>query len=63
MTPGDATTQSDAELRRALEERLRFERLGGTKTLQVDVRLIAASNRELAQAVAAGIFRADLYEP
>lgn len=38
-----------------------FERLGGTKTLHVNVRLLAASNRDLEKAVAAGTFRADLY--
>ena len=38
-----------------------FERLGSTKTLRVNVRLIAASNRDLTKAVAAGAFRADLY--
>jgi transcriptional regulator with GAF, ATPase, and Fis domain len=38
-----------------------FERLGGTRTLRVDVRLIAASNRNLATMVASGLFREDLY--
>jgi len=38
-----------------------FERLGGTKTLQVNVRVIAASNRDLPKAVADGRFREDLY--
>jgi formate hydrogenlyase transcriptional activator len=38
-----------------------FERLGGTKTLKVNVRLIAATNRDLAKAVAEGTFRSDLY--
>ena len=38
-----------------------FERLGGTETLRVDVRLIAATNRDLLQAVERGVFRADLY--
>ena len=49
-----------AKLLRVLQDG-QFERVGGTKTLRVDVRLIAASNRDLAQAVAAGQFRADLY--
>ena len=49
-----------AKLLRVLEEG-QFERLGSTKTIQVDVRLIAASNRDLAKAVAEGTFRADLY--
>ena len=38
-----------------------FERLGGTRTLKVDVRLIAATNRNLAQMVSSGQFREDLY--
>jgi formate hydrogenlyase transcriptional activator len=38
-----------------------FERVGGTKTLQVDVRVIAASNRDLTKAIADGRFREDLY--
>ena len=49
-----------AKLLRILEGG-RFERVGGTKTLQVNVRLIAASNRDLAKAVVAGTFREDLY--
>jgi transcriptional regulator with GAF, ATPase, and Fis domain len=49
-----------AKLLRVLEDG-RFERLGSTKSLQVNVRIIAATNRDLAQAVAAGRFRSDLY--
>jgi transcriptional regulator with GAF, ATPase, and Fis domain len=43
-----------------LQER-EFERLGGTQTLQVDVRLVAATNRDLAEDVRVGRFRSDLY--
>jgi DNA-binding NtrC family response regulator len=49
-----------AKLLRAIEIK-RFERLGGTATIQVDVRLVAATNRGLRQAVAARQFREDLY--
>ena len=38
-----------------------FERLGGTKTVKVDVRLIAATNRDLREALEQGTFREDLY--
>jgi Nif-specific regulatory protein len=43
-----------------LQER-EFERLGGTETIKVNVRLIAATNKEMEQAIAAGQFREDLY--
>jgi len=49
-----------AKLLRVLEERT-FERLGGTETLRIAARLIALTNANLAQAVAAGRFREDLY--
>jgi DNA-binding NtrC family response regulator len=49
-----------AKLLRVLEERA-FERLGGTETFQIDVRLIALTNADLEKAVAAGRFREDLY--
>ncbi len=49
-----------AKLLRLLEDR-RFERLGGSETVQVDVRIIAATNKDLAAALAAGQFREDLF--
>jgi formate hydrogenlyase transcriptional activator len=57
---GDIPLELQPKLLRVLQEQ-EFERLGGTKTTRVDVRLVAASNRDLAQMVAAGTFRNDLY--
>ena len=48
------------KLLRALQER-EFERVGGTKTIKVDVRIIAASNRDLKESIKMGTFREDLY--
>lgn len=49
-----------AKLLRVLQER-EFERVGGTKTIKVNVRILATSNRDLNQVVASGEFRQDLY--
>ena len=57
---GDLALEAQAKLLRALETG-EIERLGGTRTAKVDVRLVAATHRDLAAAVKAGDFREDLY--
>jgi DNA-binding NtrC family response regulator len=57
---GELSQAIQVKLLRVLQER-EFERLGGTKTLNVDIRLIAASNRDLEAEVEAGRFRQDLF--
>jgi transcriptional regulator with GAF, ATPase, and Fis domain len=57
---GDMTLETQAKLLRVLEER-EFERVGGTDTIKVDVRFIAASNKNLPKMVERGEFREDLY--
>ena len=57
---GDMPLALQAKMLRAIEER-RFERVGGNAPLQVDVRVVAATNRHLKQMVAARRFREDLY--
>jgi transcriptional regulator with GAF, ATPase, and Fis domain len=57
---GDMSANTQAKILRVLQEH-EFERLGGTRTLKVDVRLIAATNRDLTKMVEAGTFREDLY--
>jgi DNA-binding NtrC family response regulator len=57
---GELPQEVQSKLLRVLEEG-RFERLGSPKTLQVNVRIIAATNRDLAEDVKAGRFRKDLY--
>ena len=57
---GELSPSTQAKLLRVLQER-EFERLGGNETIRVDVRLIAATNNDLEQALAEGTFREDLY--
>ncbi len=57
---GDVPPVIQVKLLRVLQER-EFERLGGTRTIKVDVRLIAATNRDLREALEQGTFREDLY--
>jgi DNA-binding NtrC family response regulator len=57
---GDMSSNVQAKLLRALEER-RIERLGGTESLPVDVRIVSATHRPLEQEIEAGNFRADLF--
>jgi len=57
---GDLPLALQAKILRALEEK-RFERVGGTQSLHVDVRVVAATNRNLKQRVAERQFREDLY--
>ncbi|HEY7616903.1 MAG TPA: sigma 54-interacting transcriptional regulator, partial [Terriglobales bacterium] len=57
---GDIPLELQPKLLRALQER-EFERLGSTRTKKVDVRLVAATNRNLEQMIAEGKFRSDLY--
>ena len=57
---GDISPELQAKLLRFLEER-EFERVGGTKSISVDIRIIAATNRDLETLVKDGLFREDLY--
>jgi len=57
---GDMDLSLQAKLLRVLQES-EFERVGGTRTLKVDVRIVAASNKNLERAVADGAFREDLF--
>ncbi len=57
---GDIDPTTQVKLLRVLQER-EFERLGGTETIRANVRVIAATNRDLEQGMAAGTFRDDLY--
>jgi len=57
---GEMTPALQVKLLRVLQE-MEFERVGGTRTIGVDVRIISASNRDIKEDVAEGLFREDLY--
>jgi len=57
---GDMSLVTQAKILRVLQEQ-QFQRVGGSRTLQVDVRVIAASNKDLEQEIKAGTFREDLF--
>jgi formate hydrogenlyase transcriptional activator len=57
---GELPAETQIALLRVLQER-QFERVGGSRVIQTDVRIIAATNRDLTAAVASGTFRADLF--
>ena len=57
---GELALTLQAKLLRVLQERV-FDRVGGTKPIKVDIRLIAATNRNLEEALKSGLFRQDLF--
>ncbi len=57
---GDMSLKTQAKILRILQEQ-KFERVGGTRTLTVDVRVLAASNKDLEKEIEKGTFREDLY--
>jgi DNA-binding NtrC family response regulator len=58
---GDMPLAMQAKLLRVLQER-EIERVGGSETIKVDARVVAATNRDLAEAIEKGLFRADLFD-
>ncbi|HHO48260.1 MAG TPA: sigma-54-dependent Fis family transcriptional regulator [Desulfobacteraceae bacterium] len=57
---GDMSLKSQAKVLRILQEQ-KFERVGGSRTIQVDVRILAATNKNLEEAIENDLFRADLF--
>lgn len=57
---GDLSSSTAVKLLRVLQER-EFERVGGTRTIKADVRLVVATNKDLEKAIATGAFRDDLF--
>lgn len=57
---GDMSLKTQAKVLRILQEQ-KFERVGGSKTIQVEVRVLAATNKDLEQEIENGTFRADLF--
>ncbi|MBI2606857.1 MAG: sigma-54-dependent Fis family transcriptional regulator [Deltaproteobacteria bacterium] len=57
---GDMSLKTQAKILRILQEQ-RFERVGGSQTIEVDVRVIAATNKDLPEEIRKGLFREDLY--
>jgi formate hydrogenlyase transcriptional activator len=57
---GELPAETQIALLRVLQER-QFERVGGSRVIPTDVRIIVATNRDLSAAIAAGAFRADLF--
>jgi two-component system nitrogen regulation response regulator NtrX len=57
---GDMSLKTQAKILRIMEEQ-KFERVGGSKTIEVDVRIIAATNKDLEEEIRKGNFREDLY--